>query len=87
MDTVTTAADESKANSNLYYAYHSTRLTSRTNNFPSGNARLSYKAPFGLQVSGGVGHTVRVPDARERYFALKRMGSELGRKSGTKPQP
>jgi len=51
-------------------------LTSRTNNFPSGNARLSYKAPFGLQVSGGVGHTVRVPDARERYFALKRMGSD-----------
>jgi iron complex outermembrane receptor protein len=76
MDTVTTAADESKANTNLYYAYHSTRLTSRTNNFPSGNARLSYKAPFGFEVSGGVGHTVRVPDARERYFALKRMGSD-----------
>ena len=76
MDTVTTAADDSKANTNLYYAYHSTRLTSKTNNYPSGNVRLSFKAPMGLEVSGGVGHTVRVPDARERYFALKRMGSD-----------
>jgi iron complex outermembrane receptor protein len=49
---------------------------SATNNFPSGNARLAYKAPFGLQISGGIGHTVRVPDARERYFGLKKMGSD-----------
>jgi iron complex outermembrane receptor protein len=76
LDTVTTAADDSKANTNLYYAYNSTRLTSKTNNYPSGNARLSLKAPLGFTVSGGVGHTVRVPDARERYFALKRMGTD-----------
>jgi iron complex outermembrane receptor protein len=76
LDTVTTAADASKANTNLYYAYNSTRLISKTDNFPSGNARLSFKAPFGIQVSGGIGHTVRVPDARERYFALKRMGTD-----------
>lgn len=76
LDTVTTAADTSKANTNLYYAYNSTRLMSATNNFPSGNARVGYKTPFGLQISGGVGHTVRVPDARERYFALKRMGTD-----------
>jgi iron complex outermembrane recepter protein len=76
LDTVTTAADDSIANTNLYYAYHSIRLTSKTNNFPSGNARLSYKSGFGLEASGGVGHTVRVPDARERYFALKRMGMD-----------
>jgi iron complex outermembrane receptor protein len=76
MDTVTTAADSSKANTNLYYAYNSTRLTSATNNFPSGNVRVSYKAPIGIEISGGAGHTARVPDARERYFALKRMGSD-----------
>ena len=76
LDTVTTAADTLKANTNLYYAYNSSRRTSKTNNFPSGNARLSYKAPFGIQVSGSVGHTVRVPHARERYFALKRMGTD-----------
>ena len=76
LDTVTTAADNERANSDLYYAYNSTRLTSATNNFPSGNMRVSYRAPIGIQISGGVGHTVRVPDARERYFALKRMGAD-----------
>ena len=76
LDTVTTAADNSKANTNLYYAYNSTRLTSKTDNYPSGNVRLSFKAPIGIVFSGGVGHTVRVPDARERYFALKKMGTD-----------
>ena len=76
LDTVTTAADESKANTGLYYAYNGTQRTSTTNNFPSGNARMSYKLSFGMEVSGGIGHTVRVPDARERYFALKRMGAD-----------
>ena len=76
LDSVTTAADSTKANTNLYYAYHSTRLTSMTNNYPSGNARLGYKTSIGIDISGGVGHAVRVPDARERYFALKRMGTD-----------
>jgi iron complex outermembrane recepter protein len=85
IDTVTTAADAFKANSNLYYAYHSTRSISMTNNYPSGNARLSFKAPHGIQVSAGVGTAVRVPDARERYFALKRMGSDWVGNPGLKP--
>lgn len=76
VDTVTTAADAAKANTSLYRAYHSTSLTSRTNNYPSGNLRLAFKTPIGLELSGGIGHTVRVPDARERYFALKRMGTD-----------
>lgn len=76
LDTLTTAADALKANTNLYFAYNSTRMTSRTNNFPSGNVRLSYRTPVGIEISGGVGHAVRVPDARERYFALKRMGTD-----------
>lgn len=76
LDTVTTAADSSKANTDLYSAYNSTRLTSATNNYPSGNARVGYKFGFGMEINGGIGHTVRVPDARERYFALKRMGTD-----------
>lgn len=85
LDTVTTAADGARANGDLYYAYHSTRLTSKTNNYPSGNVRLSVKAPLGLQFSGGIGHTVRVPDARERYFALKRMGTDWVGNPGLEP--
>jgi iron complex outermembrane receptor protein len=76
LDTVTTAMDESRTNTNLYYAHHSTRLTSATNNFPSGNVRLNFRTPVGIHISGGVGHTVRIPDARERYFALRKMGSD-----------
>jgi iron complex outermembrane receptor protein len=85
LDTVTTSADESRANTNLYFAYNATRGTSTTNNYPSGNARLSYRAPHGIRISGGVGHTVRVPDARERYFALKRMGTDWVGNPGLKP--
>lgn len=85
LDTMTTAADDLQANASLYYAYHSTRLTSKTNNFPSGNVRLSYKTAFGMDVGVGVGHTVRVPDARERYFALKRMGTDWVGNPGLEP--
>lgn len=76
LDTVTTAADDARANGSLYYAYNSTRLTSKTNSFPSGSIRMNYRTDSGLEFGGGVGHTVRVPDARERYFALKRMGTD-----------
>jgi iron complex outermembrane receptor protein len=29
-----------------------------------------------LEIQAGVGHTLRVPDPQERYFALKRMGND-----------
>jgi iron complex outermembrane recepter protein len=76
LDQARTAADSSKANTNLYFAYNSTRSTSATDTFPSAQARLSYLLPTGLEFQVGVGHTVRVPDARERYFALQRKGSD-----------
>ncbi len=76
IDTLTTSVDGTKANTDLYYAYNSTRSISHTNNYPSGTVHLSYKIPFGIELHGGVGHTVRVPDARERYFALKRKGAD-----------
>lgn len=85
LDTVTTAADGARANSDLHYAYNSTRLTSKTNNYPSGNVRLSVTTSLGLQFTGGIGHTVRVPDARERYFGLKRMGTDWVGNPGLKP--
>ncbi len=69
-------ADPLKANTNLYYAYNSTRATSTSDVYPSGAARLTYSAPGGLEFSGGVGSTVRVPDATERYFGLRRAGSD-----------
>jgi len=76
LDTARSAADPLKANTALYYAYHSTRLISVRNTEPSGNVRLRYSAPHGFEISGGVGHTFRIPEPQERFFALRRMGSD-----------
>ncbi len=75
-DHATTEADPRLANTDLYWAYQGTRNTSSTDSFPSGYARLVYRASERLELSGGVGSTVRVPEASERYSALKRMGSD-----------
>jgi iron complex outermembrane receptor protein len=75
-DRARSAADPSKANLNLYYAYNSTTRTSVTDTYPSATARLSYRASDTFEFRGSFGRTVRVPDARERFFALRRMGSD-----------
>ena len=74
LDTTQTEADESKANTALYYRYHGTRSTSERDTYPSGNVQISYDVSDNLELFGGVGYSVRVPDAQERYFALDRMG-------------
>lgn len=76
LDTTKTEADSSKANTNLYYAYKNTRSTSKTDTYPSGNIQLFYDIAKGTELFLGLGHSVRVPDAQERYFALRRMGSD-----------
>ncbi len=73
LDTVKSEADSSKANTDLYFAYHSTRSTSKTDTFPSGNVQLSYTLGNGLELFAGIGHSVRVSDQQERYIALQRM--------------
>jgi iron complex outermembrane receptor protein len=76
LDTTKTKADSSKANTNLYYAYKNTRSTSKTDTYPSGNVQLFYELQKGTELFVGLGHSVRVPDAQERYFALRRMGTD-----------
>ena len=76
IDRTRSEADPSKANTNLYYAYNSTTRTAGTDVYPSGSARLSYRASDAFELSGGFGHTVRVADPREHFFALKRAGSD-----------
>lgn len=73
LDTTKTEADSSKANTNLYFDYHGTRSTSKTDVYPSGNIQLTYKPAKDLEIFMGLGHAVRVPDPQERYFAFKRM--------------
>jgi iron complex outermembrane receptor protein len=63
------------ANTALYFAYHRTRATSRDDVLPSGRVRLARKTGA-LQFGLGLGHTERVAEANERFFALQRSGSD-----------
>jgi len=72
LDTTKTKADSSKANTNLYFDYKDTRSTSKRDTYPSGNVQLFYELQKGTELFVGLGHSVRVPDAQERYFALIR---------------
>ncbi|RLJ70151.1 iron complex outermembrane receptor protein [Hydrogenivirga caldilitoris] len=76
LDTTETKADKGKANTSLYYAYHNTRDTSERDTYPSGNLQLTYSLGKETELFAGIGYSVRVPDAQERYFALDRMGSQ-----------
>lgn len=75
-DYVETAADPDKANTDLYYAYHGTRDVSRADGDASLSARISHELAGGLTLGAGLSRTTRAPDARERYFGLKRMGAD-----------
>jgi iron complex outermembrane receptor protein len=78
-------ADPTKANTNLYYAFQNTRDTSGTDVAPSGFAQASWTVGKDVEVTTGVGHTVRFPDPQERYFALRRMGSDWVGNPGLDP--
>jgi iron complex outermembrane receptor protein len=73
LDTTKTEADRSKANTGLYNDYKGTTSTSKTDTYPSGNVQLFYELQKGTELFVGLGHSVRVPDAQERYFALAPM--------------
>jgi iron complex outermembrane receptor protein len=76
VDRTRNEADAGLANQSLYLAYHGSARTSALDTYPSGKVRLSFTLAPTLTLSGGIGHTVRVPDPQERYFALRRMGSD-----------
>jgi iron complex outermembrane receptor protein len=76
LDSTRNEADAAKANTSLYTAYHGESQTSAANTYPSGKVRVAYKPAEDLTITAGLGHTVRVPDPQERYFALRRMGSD-----------
>ncbi len=75
VDHASSEADASLANTNLYVAYQGTRSVRRTDVLPAGRARVAWHSgPW--QLGAGVGHTARVAEANERYFALQRMGTD-----------
>ena len=76
IDRIATFADRAKANVALYTAYHGTGGTSRTDVLPSGSARLTVQLAPDVDLTAAVGHTARVAEANERFFALRRMGTD-----------
>ena len=66
-------------NTDLYFAYQDTRSTHHTDNYGSGNLRLSYTLPQEIELFAGAGVTGRVPDAEERYLLESSMsGPDIG---------
>jgi iron complex outermembrane receptor protein len=76
IDRIATFADPAKANVALYTAYHGASGTSRTDVLPSGSARLIVQLASGIDLTAALGHTARVAEANERFFALRRMGTD-----------
>ena len=60
----------------LYWAYKNTRDRAATDLSPSGSAWLAYSLPANLELFAGSGSAARVPDPRERFIALRRMGTD-----------
>ena len=62
-----------------YFAYQNTRSTSHSDNYGSGNLRLSYTLPREIELFVGAGVSGRVPDAEERYLLESSMsGPHIG---------
>ena len=76
VDRIRSAADPQKANLALFTAYHGTTTTARTDVLPAGRVKLAHRAAPGVQVSLGLGHNARVAEGNERFFALRRMGTD-----------
>lgn len=77
LDRVSTTADAAKANVALYTAYHGASETSRADVIPSGRAKLTVQVSPDVELAATVGHTARVAEANERFFALRRMGTDF----------
>ncbi len=76
LDRLSTTADPAKVNAALYTAYHGTTTTSRVDTPLSGRAKLTVQAAKGISVAAALGHTARVAEANERFFALRRAGTD-----------
>jgi iron complex outermembrane receptor protein len=75
LDAARSEADSSRANLALYEAYQGTRSLSASDTLPAAKVRLAWRRGA-WELAGGLGHAARVPEATERYLALKRMGTD-----------
>jgi iron complex outermembrane receptor protein len=76
LDRIESAADDQKASLALFRAYHGSTTTSRTDVLPAGRVKVTHRATTGVQLAAGLGHNARVAEGNERFFALRRMGTD-----------
>jgi len=79
------AAAPGLANTNLYWAYQNSRSTKSVDLLPSGFISATWGLAGLVEVQAGLGHSARLPDPQELFFALKRMGSDWVGNPALKP--
>ena len=75
-DRASASVDGAKASTDPAWAYHGTRATERDDSLPGGSVRARWRAAEGLELSLGAGTAARIPEPQERWFSLKRMGTD-----------
>ncbi|MBK9372537.1 MAG: TonB-dependent receptor [Holophagales bacterium] len=75
-DHASASVDGEKASTDLTWAYHGTRATEQDDALAGGSLRARWQAAEGLEVSLGAGTAARIPEPQERWFSLKRMGTD-----------
>ena len=85
LDGADSEARSQTLNTDLYWAYKNTRSTTSTDLEPSASAWLATPLRPDLELFLGVGHAARFPDPQERYFALRRMGTDWVGDPGLRP--
>ena len=68
--------DPDLADTALYRAYHGTASTSGSDSWLAGNAGLAWSPNEDWELAATLGSATRPPDPQERYFALRRAGSD-----------
>ncbi|MDP1570585.1 MAG: TonB-dependent receptor [Vicinamibacterales bacterium] len=76
LDRIRSAAEAGAPTLALYRAYHATSTTARIDVLPAGRLKLTRQIAPALLVSAGLGHNARVAEPNERFFALRRMGTD-----------
>lgn len=76
LDTANMYVRADNATAGLWQAYKGTAALESRNTNPSANGRMSYGIRERVELIVGIGSTVRLPDAQERYFNHRRMGSD-----------
>jgi iron complex outermembrane receptor protein len=85
LDEAWTSVAKEKENDDLFTAYHGAHDLTRVDTLPAAKLRFTWRRGSSIVVSAGIGHAARVPEPSERYFTLRRMGSDWVGNPNLKP--